>query len=314
MKAEPYDTTLKGILFASAGFGCFAIADSMAKYLTQYYSVYNLVFYNGIFFVTSLFLASFFMGGVKKSVTSRYKKRHFLRGIFLFCQLCLIFYAFKNLPMTTVYAIVFVAPILLSLLSIPVLKETVDKKHWLVIITGFAGVLIILRPGLVPIELPLLAALASALFFSVSSLIVRFIPKEEEHILAWGILPETPIILFSFAASLITGFTLPQIGHLWILALGGTLAAIAMIALSFGFIYAKVSVVAPFHYTQIVWGAALGYLIFGDIPDGWTLCGAAIIIASGIWLIRHENGKTKKALLKSMEQSPSHPEQLPVEK
>lgn len=307
------DTTFKGILLASTGFGCFALGDAIFKYLTDYYSVYNLVLYNGICLVAVLLLVSRRLGGVRRTIKSRYKKLHFLRGTLLFIQLSLIIYAFNNLPLATVYAIIFIAPILLSVLSIPVLKETVDGKHWLVILTGFAGVLVILRPGLMPLEPPLFAVLASALFFALSNLTVRFIPREEEPLLAWGLLPEVPIILCALAASVFTGFTAPDAAHLWLFVLGGALAAIAMIVISLGFIYAKMAVVAPFHYTQMIWGVVLGYVIFGDIPDLWTLAGAAIIIGSGIWLIRHESGKKKAALLRSMEQSPSHPDRLPVE-
>lgn len=302
------DTTLKGILCAASGFGLFAAADSIAKYLTEYYSVYNIVLYNGIFLVLTLIVASMFIGGLKQTMRSRYLKLHFLRGLLIFFQVCLIIYAFNTLPMTTVYAIIFISPILLSLLSILILKDTVDGKHWLVIFTGFAGVIVVFRPGFEPISLPLIAVLASALFFSLSSLIVRFIPKDEENILAWGILPEIPIILCSLIACLFTELTLPQTEHLLPFIAGGALSAIAMISLSLGFVYAKISVAAPFHYTQIIWGTLLGYFIFGDIPDIWTLAGAAIIIASGIWLIRHENGKRKAVLLQAaMEQAPGHP-------
>lgn len=301
------DTTALGILCAASGFGLFAIADSIAKYLTDYYSVYNIVLYNGICLVGTLVIASLFMGGPKQTIQSRHLKLHFLRGILMFFMICLIFYAFNKLPMTTVYAIVFVSPILLSLLSIFILKDTVDRKHWLAIFIGFTGVLIVFRPGIVPISLPLIAALSSALLFSLSSLIVRFIPKGEEGLLAWGILPEIPIILCGLIACFLTEITLPQTGHIWMFILGGILSAAAMITLSLGFVYAKVSVAAPFHYTQIIWGVILGYFIFGDVPDLWTLTGAAIIIASGIWLIRHENKKKQAIQLQAMEQTPSHP-------
>jgi len=133
--------------------------------------------------------------------------------------------------------------------------------------------------------------MASALLFSLSSILIRFIHKEEETLLSWGLLTELPVVLCAFIALTVSGFEIPQQEHLWLLILTGSLSAVGLICIPLGFIYARVAVAAPFHYIQMLWGIALGYLIFHDIPDLWTLAGASIIIASGIWLIRHENSK-----------------------
>src|SRR5690606_23755595 len=114
------------------------------------------------------------LGGIRPTLRSRNIRLHFLRGILLFAQFCLLMYGFSQLTMAKTYALVFVAPFIVTLLSIPLLKEKVSPAEWGAIALGFCGVLVILRPGLVAIDLASLAVLGAALLFSLYNILARF--------------------------------------------------------------------------------------------------------------------------------------------
>lgn len=213
-----------------------------------------------------------------------------MRGVLLAAEFLLFIYSFAYLPMTTAYALIFVTPFLASLLAIPFLGEKVTMRQWAAISLGFAGVLVVLRPGWVPLGLPVIAALCGAFFFALSNIMVRMIGEDGESPLTFALVAEVVICAVTFVLFL-TQPEIPTLFHLFLLVWVGLFSAVALFCIPLAFLRAPAAVISPFHYVQMLWGIVFGYLFFGDLMSIWIALGSAIIVASGIWLIRQERGK-----------------------
>jgi drug/metabolite transporter (DMT)-like permease len=275
----------KGIHRAVAAFSAFAVGDAIFKYLTPFYDIRTLLFYSAVFNVLILVAAAPKLGGLARTFRGPDVKLHLLRGFILLAQLGAIIYAFTTLPMANTYALIFIAPFLTTLMSVFIFRERVGWRQWLAIGAGFGGVLLILRPGLVPLDLATLAALASATLFSASNLLARFIGRREQTLLSWGLLTELPILAVS-AFLVSRQFSVPVPAHMLLILASSGLSVAGVILISRAFVLAPPSVAAPFHYVQMLWALFFGYLVFGDRLDLATALGSAVIIASGIWLLR----------------------------
>lgn len=275
----------KGIALALLGFSLLSFGDTTIKYLSSYYNTYSLVFYNSLFGLAVLLLLSPWLGGVKATLHDPRVALHLLRGVLVFVQLSLIVYAFGRLPLAEAYSIAFVAPMFSALLAVPLLGDRLDWRHVMVILAGFAGVLVILRPGLIPFEFASLAALLSALFFSLANITARYMRNTRHTLLSWAFyihLVILSILVLGFRDEL-QWLRLADFGYL--LFMGGV-SAFGGICLARAFAHGHTAVVASFHYSQMVWGVVLGYLIFDDVMDLWSAVGMTIIVASGLWLTR----------------------------
>ncbi|MCB9990565.1 MAG: DMT family transporter [Rhodospirillales bacterium] len=282
--------TIKGVLLAIIGFSLFAIGDAIYKYVSPFYSIYVMGFFGSLFGTIAMLVYCRLTGGIKNALKTGHLRLHILRGILLLAQFLLAIYALQQISLAKFYALVFAAPFITTILSIPLLGQSVDWKRWASVIVGFIGVLIVLRPGIIPLEPASIACLSAAVLFSVANLLAGKIGTGKESPLSFGLYVELVITPCIFLLAL-PDFTLPSLPHLGLLAFCGVSGAVALVALAIAFAKAPAAVAAPFHYTQMLWGIALGYVVFGDVMDLWTGIGAAIIIASGLWLIRTEHRK-----------------------
>lgn len=277
----------KGILLSLLGFTMLSFGDATIKYLSSYYTTYSLVLYNSIFGLLVLLLLSPWLGGVSNTLKDKRIKLHLLRGVLVFVQLSLIVYSFSHLPLAKAYAIAFAAPIFSALLAIPLLKDRLNWRHVAGIVAGFAGVLVILRPGMIPLEIASIAALLSALFFSVVNITARYMRNTSHTLMSWAFYPHVVIITVSLLF-FIDELQWLRVGDAPYLLFMGSVSALGGICLARAFAYVRTATAASFHYVQMLWGIGLGYFIFGDTVDLWTAVGAAVIIASGLWLIHVE--------------------------
>ncbi|HEY8191419.1 MAG TPA: DMT family transporter, partial [Alphaproteobacteria bacterium] len=143
---------MKGILFSALGFSSWATGDAAIKYLTAYYSNAAIIFWNALFLTIMYFIAAPWLGGLQRTFGSKKMKFHLLRGVLLTAQIYLIVYGFSQMTLAKTYAIVFSAPFMAILLSIPLLREKISLRQWVATGIGFAGVLVVLRPGLIPVD------------------------------------------------------------------------------------------------------------------------------------------------------------------
>lgn len=197
------------------------------------------------------------------------------------------FYAFSVLPLAQVYAILFATPLLITLLSIPILGEKVGLHRWAAVIVGLTGVMVVLQPGTTELGLGHLAAGVAAFGSAFASVVVRKIGKDERSVV---------LLLYPMMANFVLmGATLPLVYKPMPVESLGLLAVMSALAFSAGLLVilayrsADATVVAPMQYSQILWAALFGVLFFDELPESTTWIGSAIIIASGIYIVLRES-------------------------
>jgi drug/metabolite transporter (DMT)-like permease len=212
---------------------------------------------------------------------------HLLRAVLGIAMLALFAYGLRALSLAETYTIFFVAPSIITALSVVFLKERVNAARWTAIVVGLLGVLVVLRPsGEGMFTLGGLAVLASATCYAVSNITGRMLARTEraEHMIFW---------LMLFMAIGATALAWPdwvavRAEHAWLLTGLALFGFFAQLAITEAFGWGEASVVAPFEYTALAWGVMLDLVLWHVLPDRYTLLGAAIIIGSGVYLIRHE--------------------------
>lgn len=217
---------------------------------------------------------------------------HLLRGVLGIAMLALFAFGIARLSLAEAYSIFFIAPALITALSVLFLKERVDLARWIAIGVGLCGVLVVLRPsGAGFMTVGGLAVLAAAACYAISAITVRVLARSDrsEHTVFWL------IVMISFGAGLLAApnwvpVTSADIPLLCGLAVSGF---IGQLAITEAFSRGEASSVAPFEYSALAWAVGLDWLLWRALPDSWTMVGAAIIIGSGLYLIRHEKQHTE---------------------
>lgn len=291
MKEIRMDAKRKAILAAIGGFSFFSIGDAAFKHLGATLSSPAICFYTAAFSLMFLLLFAWRQGGLAAHLRTNHLRVHLARGAIVFSHASLGIVAFSALPMATVYSMFFLAPFLIALLAIRFLGEKATRAHWAAILVGFSGILIVLRPGLVPLSPPVLAGLAAAILFSISCVIVRRIRAGNDSPICFAFYVQIMILAGAFVLMTIQGIEIPNGSEILFLMLAGAMTMLGNMFLARAYLLAPSAGVAPFHYVQILWAVALGALFFGDFPDLWTGVGAALIIGAGLFLIRVESGK-----------------------
>lgn len=196
------------------------------------------------------------------------------------------FYAFTKLPMAQVYAFIFASPLLVTVLSIPILGERVGIHRWVAVALGLAGVLVVLRPGATDMTLGHAAGIVAALGSAFGAVITRKIGNEERS----AVLMLYPMVANCVVMAAVLPFVyvpmeVEDLGLVAILSLLGFVGGLFMIN---AFRRADAAIIAPMHYSQIVWGAGFGYFLFDEVPDRYTWIGVAIIISAGVYVVLRE--------------------------
>ena len=277
----------KGALLSLIAFGVYATHDVFIKTLGATYSPIQLVFFSVLlsFPLATINLMSERAPGTLMPVHPWWIA---LRTIAAVITGFAAFYAFANLPLTQTYAILFATPLIITVLSIPILGERVRLPRWLAVLVGLIGVLVVLRPG-AETELGLghAAALLAAFTGAFASIILRKIGGEERPVV---------VMLYPMVANfLVMGAMLPFVYKPMPLMDLAFLAIISVLAWTGGRVIIKAyqtgeaAIVAPMQYSQILWASIFGLAFFNEALDLYTGVGAAIIISSGLFIVFRES-------------------------
>lgn len=265
----------------------FALMDTAMKTLSATYPAMQVAALRAL---CSLPLVAAYLGwrGAYAGIFRVRWPMHVLRALLGILMLAFFAYGLKRLSLAEAYTIFFIAPGLITALSVLFLNERVNLARWIAIGVGLCGVLVVLRPdGAGFLTIGGIAVLGSALCYAISNITVRMLSRTDrsEHMVFWLML-----MMAIGASALAAPDWMPvgweQVPLLCGLALTGF---IGQLAITEAFTKGEASSVAPFEYTALAWGVGLDWLLWQTLPDGYTLLGAAIIIGSGLYLIRHEN-------------------------
>jgi len=196
--------------------------------------------------------------------------------------------AFTTIPLAEVYALVFLAPLFVTLLSLFVLKEHVGPWRWFAVVAGFAGVLLVVQPGFRELEFGHFASLVIALLAAISVILMRSLSAHETRTTMLGFLMLYAVVFNAIAMLVAGSFVVPTLAQAAVLLMAGVFAAAGNVCLLAATRFAPANQLAPTHYSQIVWAVILGALIFSEKPDALSVLGLAIIAGSGLLTIARE--------------------------
>ena len=279
-------SNLHGILIMLLAVGMFSLMDAGLKLLTPHYPAAQVAALRGMASVPFVLVWVLATVGVKALVRIRWPL-HLLRGVLSVTMMIAFVYALRGMPLATAYTIFFVAPLLITALSVPFLGERVGPRRWTAIVVGLVGVLVVLRPtGEGVLSLAGLAVLGAAVGYAVSAITVRELSRTDstQAMVFWM------VTMLSVGAGLLAWPEwVPVRGeHAWLILGVGAAGAVGQYAITEAFSRGEASVIAPFEYTALAWGVGLDLALWGVLPDAVPWIGAAIIVGSGLYLIRRE--------------------------
>lgn len=262
--------------------------DLCAKAILETYPLEQFVFLRSLIgLVLFISLAGRF-GGLGSLVTNRWRW-HLLRTLLASGAMFGFFFGLSKMPLIDALTLGFTAPLIMTALSVPLLGEQVGWRRWLAVIAGFAGVLMILRPGTGTLSPAALSVLFAALCYACLAITARKLADTESTFGLSVYVVAGPMIIAGFLS--IDGDWIAPDAAGWTLFLAaGTCSVIAWIGMVGGYRRAPPAVLAPFEYTALIAGAAAGYLIWDEVPDRWVIAGAVVIISSGLYIVYREIG------------------------
>ncbi|MFT3812507.1 MAG: DMT family transporter [Acidovorax sp.] len=288
-------STLRGIVAMLLACLFFAGMDSLLKVLGQHFPPAQVAALRGL---TALPLVCLYIAWRREAgqvFTRRLRWRlHALRVVLNLGILWLFVYGLRTLGLAEAYTLSFVAPLLVTLLSAPLLGERVLPRHWAAIGVGFVGVVVALRPEQGAfLSLGALAVLGGAVCYALSNLLGRLISRTESS---------AALVFWATAGLAVVGTALAVPGwvpvgpeHAWHLAALALTGFAGQLAIAEAFRHGQAAAIVPFEYSALLWAVALDWLLWRAAPDAWTLGGGALIIASGLYLARSESGKSAPA-------------------
>lgn len=278
-----------GMICAVLAYAAVSLGDALIKSAMSYHGLLLVAFYTDTLILTCLLVIAPFFGGYRVMVTTCTPKLHISRACVMLSVYLLFLYALNHLPITQAYTFYLTQPFILAIMAHFLLKERIGLHRIISIIAGFCGVLIVLRPGAIPIELASLAALLCAFLFASTNMMVKFMDKKASWMsyVFYAMAVQIPL-LGGYLWATGTLSSLPGMGAMPYIA--GTAicytAAIGLFPMAMQRIEA--AVFGALEYSILFWGALFGYILFAEIPDRWTIAGAFVIVASGLYLVYRE--------------------------
>lgn len=297
---------MAGMFSVAAGVSVFSLHDAIVKGLSGVYSFHQIVFIRSLVALPVLLLIALAEG--RGRLALRRARLHLLRGLVMYVAFTAYYLGLARLQMAETVALTFSAPLFIAALSVPILGERVEGRSWVAIGVGFLGVLILARPGSAVADIAALLPVVAALAYALSALFARRLGTTESggamalsatvvYILASGTMGlalagfEAPPGAHVSVRFLLNPWVWPSIPDLGLMAGCGVLAALGFFFLGQGYRLAPANLVAPFEYVALPWAVLWGYVFFGNLPDAIAVLGAAVIVGSGLYTLRHAQAR-----------------------
>lgn len=283
---------VRGLLLIALAFFAFAAADTQAKFLTASFHPMQIVWTRQFGLLAGVLVLLLVKG--PSILKTRHPGLQVLRGMLAVCSATAFIFALRYVPLADAVAVSFVAPFMVTIMGALILREKVDLHRWSAVTIGFIGTLIVIRPGLGVMHPAVFLVLAAAVAFALRQILSRVLSASDRT--------ATTVTYTAIASVLLLTVPLPfywkspEAG--WELALLFGMAACAALG-EFLVIrsleIAQAVVLAPVHYTLIIWATFYGWLVFDQLPGPWTWLGAAIIVATGLYIMDRERKLAKAA-------------------
>lgn len=276
-----------------AAVALFGVMDAGLKLLAPHYAPMQVATLRGASALPLVLVWALATVGVRGLLVVHWPL-HLLRGLLGVAMMAGFVYGLRTLPLTTAYAITFVAPLLVTAMAVPILGERVGPRRWTAIAIGMVGVLVVLRPtgeGMLTLAGP--AVLLAAVCYAVGVITVRVLARRDstQAMVFWFL----AILAIVAGALAWRGWVPVRAEHLWVIAAIGASGTLAQVALTEAFRRGEASRIAPLDYTALVWGVLADLVFWQVLPDGGTWIGAGIIVASGLYLIRRQRAQGQSA-------------------
>lgn len=272
----------RGIVLMITGIALFTTGEAIVKALARDYEITQIVWARYVFH-TLVTLALFSARvGIVRLVRSRRPWLHVTRSALMLVATMLFFTALRYLPLADAVAINFIAPLLVTALSIPMLKEQVGIRRWIAILVGFGGAMIIIRPGMGVMHWAAFLPLGTAACYAFYQILTRIAARSDDA--------QTSLFWTSAFGAIVTTlfvpffWTAPGAVDWGLMVVLGAIYGFGHYLVIRGLEVAPASMLSPFMYTQMIWATVYGLLIWGQFPDTATLSGVAVVIASGLYV------------------------------
>ena len=281
--AKPSHARFAGAAWMLLGTSCIAIVDGMAKYLSATLNGVQIVWgYAGASFLIVLVVALARGESPAALVRSRRPWLQIARGACLACSLSALFVSLRYLPLAVATTVAFTAPLMITALSGPMLGERVSAGRWMAVAVGMAGAVVVIRPGTALFHWASLLTVLGALFFALFNIATRKVGGFDRPM-------TTVFYTFVISTALLSAvvplvWVAPTPSEWWLFAASGLLGFVAHFSIARSLMLADASAVAPLNYVRLLWAIGIGLVVFGHVPDAWTLAGGALIVASGIYV------------------------------
>lgn len=264
----------------------FSVMNVLAKLLMDRFPVNEVMFFRSLFALIPVCLVIHFANGFAATLRTRYPWGHLGRSMIGLSAMVATFWSFHLLPLGDAISLNFAAPLFLTALSVPLLGEKVGIHRWSAVLVGFVGVLIIVRPSGDVLNLGAMLALGGALCTAVAMITIRQLSRTE--------LPNTIVFYFTLLTTVMTGLSLPVSWitpgplDLMLLLATGLCGGCGQLMLTRAYSLAPAAVVAPLNYASLLLAVGFGWLLWGEVPTGTMAAGAAVVMASGLYILYRE--------------------------
>lgn len=269
----------------------FAAVDAQAKFLTDTLHPIQIVWSRQFGLLIGVLILLALRGATV--LRTRNPGLQIARGVLAASSATMFVVAISFVPLADAVAVSFVAPFIVTVLGALVLREPVGIRRWTAVTIGFVGALIVIRPGLGVIHPAVMLVLVAALLFALRQVLSRVLSGADNV--------STTVAYTALAGSFVLTIPLPFFWQ-WpttgvemvLLASIAVLAGMAELLVIKALEVAQAVVVAPLHYSLLIWGTMYGYLLFGQLPDLWTWTGALIIVTTGIYTLHRERAESRR--------------------
>ena len=283
------DRPLYGIFLIIAASAMIAGADGVTKFLARSLPVNETAWFRFVTTVAVVLIVMAATTGFRSGLRTARPGLQITRGLVQVFSTLGFLFALSAAPIVDVTATVFSAPLMVTALSIVMLREPVGMRRWLAAIIGLIGVLIMIRPGSSGFNAALLWAVLGAFLYALVMIITRQLSVNENSTTTMAYSSIVAFVVLTIMLPFI--WVTPTIVQAAICLFLGLLYAAAHWLIIIAFRYADASVLAPFSYFQLVSVAVIGVIIYGEVPDGWSVAGIVIIVASGLYTAQHERSR-----------------------